>query len=604
VITETTITDDGQVGGAEGGGFHLLVMSPEFFASHELPQAGVVTIGRSHKSTVLVEDPVASRDHARIAIGSKDGVITLSVEDTGSANGTRVRDVEIPRGLPTPIVPGETILVGSTVIMVVPTRPHAGPRRMWLHTYFQARLDDECARAAETKTPFALVRLRFSGAAPWFKVWPVLMRNLMSPNGVAAYGPKDYELLILGASVVEAGSLLERLATEFRAEGLEARWALAWYPQNGLTGEALMSFANTSLKGPTGRPPSSEGISTDSAAMRRVREMAARVASSALSVIIQGETGVGKDVLARLIHQTSPRAQKPFLALNCAGLSETLLESELFGHVKGAFTGATGAKKGLFECAEGGTVFLDEIGDMPLSVQARLLRVIETREVRPLGAVESHSVNVRFLAATHKDLDAAIENGTFRQDLRFRLDGMTLTVPALRDRVDEIPTLAQTFLAEAAREMARAPAPAISEAAFAALAGHEWKGNIRELKNVVERALVLCDGNEILPEHLDLQPPTSSPGRSLRGETTSRLRTLEATAMPWAGDPTLVAERRRIEEALSDQAGNQTRAAKLLGISRRTLVAKLDLFQFPRPQKRSDLEEPPGEPVDELDGVD
>ena len=369
-------------------------MSPGLFASHALPATGVVTIGRSSKCSVFIDDPVASREHARLHVEAKDGVQQLSIEDLGSANGTRVRDAAIRIHERTPIAPGEGVVIGATVVIVLQDRSPSGLRRLWSHVYFGARVEEACAEAAQTKMFVGLARLRFATQST--KILPLLARTLTSEHGVAQYGPRDYEILFVVADMHAGEVVMSRLVTEFRSEGLELSSSIAWYPQAGRTFDALIASANALLKAST--PP--EAIATDFAEMRRVHEMATKVANSQINVLIRGETGVGKDVLARLIHRTSCRGEKPFLALNCAGLSETLLESELFGHAKGTFTGATGSKLGLLAAADGGTVFLDEIGDMPLSIQARLLRVIEDRQIRPLGALQSHQINVRFISAT------------------------------------------------------------------------------------------------------------------------------------------------------------------------------------------------------------
>ena len=292
-------------------------------------------------------------------------------------------------------------------------------------------------------------------------------------------------------------------------------------------------------------------------------DLMGRVAESDVSVLIRGETGTGKDVLARALHRASGRPG-PFVAINCASLNEALLESELFGHERGAFTGAVQAKPGLFEAAQGGTIFLDEVAELPASVQAKLLRAIETRQVTRLGGVRPIDLEVRFLAATHRDLREAIAEGEFRQDLYFRINGVTIVVIPLRDRKDSIPVLAQEFLTEASAR-SRRPAPALSTTALAILARHDWPGNVRELKTVIERALLLTAGTQIEAKHIVI-------------DTAPKPRT-EATP-----DPGADGERERIVAALDECAGNQTRAAKKLGISRATLAHKLALLRIPRPR--------------------
>ena len=316
-----------------------------------------------------------------------------------------------------------------------------------------------------------------------------------------------------------------------------------------------------------------------STAMRRLHALTARVAPSSISVLILGECGVGKDVLAQMIHRLSPRANKPFLAVNCASISEALMAAELFGHERGAFTGASSqGKVGLLESAQGGTVFLDEIGDMSLSMQATLLRVIETREVRPVMATRSRSINVRFVAATNKDLKAAVKKGAFRLDLLHRLNTMTLSVPPLRERVDEIPALAVSFAEAAWSEGQRDDKPTISAEAMDFLRGQHWPGNIRELKNVIERAVALTDEREIRLEHLIVE------GAERDGDAPQTADILVEDG-PIALGPVKQAEKQRIVAALARCNGNQTRAAVVLGLCRRTLVAKLDEYRIPRPRK-------------------
>jgi transcriptional regulator with PAS, ATPase and Fis domain len=218
-------------------------------------------------------------------------------------------------------------------------------------------------------------------------------------------------------------------------------------------------------------------------------------------VLLLGETGVGKEVLAQSIHKLSPRRDAPFLALNCAALTESLLESELFGNERGAFTGAVTARPGLFESAQGGTVFLDELGELPMVIQVKLLRVLEERRVTRVGGRSPISVDVRFIAATNKDLEASIERGTFREDLYYRLAGITLTIPPLRERASEIVPLALRFLRMTAAKMGRSE-PTLSPDARVAMLRYSWPGNVRELRNVIDRALVLAAGDTIELSHM------------------------------------------------------------------------------------------------------
>ena len=301
------------------------------------------------------------------------------------------------------------------------------------------------------------------------------------------------------------------------------------------------------------------------------------IAHSDISVLILGETGVGKEILAQTIHLLSGR-KGTFVRVNCAAIAPALIETELFGHAKGAFTGATQERAGLLESAGGGTVFLDEVGELSESAQVKLLRAIETREVLRVGAVRPSLIDVRFVAATNRDLPREVASGRFRADLFFRLDGVTLVIPSLRERRDRIRPLALEFL-QAAHDKRRRSAPIrIGTGLLERLESHDWPGNVRELKAVLERAVLLAGNGEIGPRHVALTSMA----------TASRERAATAAspeAAPANASAAEAAERERILEALQACAGNQTRAAKRLGISRATLVNKLALHRIPRPRK-------------------
>ncbi|HTM22974.1 MAG TPA: sigma 54-interacting transcriptional regulator [Kofleriaceae bacterium] len=315
-----------------------------------------------------------------------------------------------------------------------------------------------------------------------------------------------------------------------------------------------------------------------------VRELA----GSQANVLILGETGVGKEVLAETIHRLSGRRGQ-LVRINCAALTEPLLESELFGHEKGAFTGAAGAKIGLLEAAQGGTAFLDEIGELPAGIQAKLLRAVEHREVLRIGSTRPVPIDVRFVAATNRDLPVEVEHGRFRRDLYFRLDGVTLAIPPLRERRGMVGPLALRFLDEGCRKAGR-PAVKLRADVLAALEEYEWPGNVRELKAVVERAVLLARGADPSVRHLAFvaradkgaarpavppPPPAPSapaPAASAGGDFLDGMSADER------------ADRERLIRALEECAGNQTRAAKLLGISRTTLVNRVRLYRIPRPR--------------------
>ncbi|MEM9455361.1 MAG: sigma 54-interacting transcriptional regulator [Myxococcota bacterium] len=475
------------------GSYRLLIINEQEHRTLRLPPEGEVSIGRSEAADVQVADPLMSRVHAVVRVGEG-----LSVRDRGSSNGTAVRGARIDTDTDVPLAVGDTIEVGSTVLIVQPT----------------------FGRTEEVDTP-----------------------TLRTPASVPASVP---------------------------ASPSEPKAAAA--------------------------PPKGD-------AMARVQALAERIARSQINVLLLGETGVGKEVMARKIHRLSPRQAGPFVGINCAAVSDSLFESELFGYEKGAFTGANQAKPGLIETAHRGTVFLDEVGEMPLSTQAKLLRVLETRQVMRVGGLRPRDVDVRFVAATNQNLTHDVQTGRFREDLYYRLNGISLVIPPLRERTAELSPLAQHFIAEAAKDAGFGnDTPRLSVEAEQWMRQYEWPGNIRELRNAINRAVILATGGLIEPGHL--QPQSYQP-RTGRGSGRPATATTASPAMPGShpgvGNPgispsdedrpppglsaTDLAERQRIVDALAACGGNQTRAAKMLGIARRTLTSRLDKLGLPRPRK-------------------
>jgi Nif-specific regulatory protein len=303
-----------------------------------------------------------------------------------------------------------------------------------------------------------------------------------------------------------------------------------------------------------------------SAALREVLALCDRVARSNATVLLLGETGTGKELFARYIHRASNRRDKPLVAINCAALTETLLESELFGHEKGAFTGATSQKIGRFELADHGTLFLDEIGDISRSTQVKLLRVLQERDFVRVGGTRTLACDVRIIAATNRQLKAAVDQGAFREDLYYRLNVFPISSPPLRQRREDIPSLVEHFSVRAARDL-DVPAPKISDDFKAVLTAYDWPGNIRELQNVVERAVLMCDGEELQRSHLprEIAAPDDAPP-------------------PQPGDSSLWDyERAMIINALSEHRWNRSAAARALGISRDNLRYRIKKYGIKRP---------------------
>jgi two-component system, NtrC family, response regulator AtoC len=324
------------------------------------------------------------------------------------------------------------------------------------------------------------------------------------------------------------------------------------------------------LRTSLGAGAASDLVVCESRAMRDLLDLATRVARHSTTVLITGESGTGKEVLARAIHRMSPRSEEGFTAINCAAIPEHLLESELFGHVRGAFTGATADRAGLFELAHEGTLLLDEIGDLPLDLQAKLLRVLEESEIRRVGGRESKKVDVRVLAATAKPLEAAVERGEFRADLYYRLNVVHLHLPPLRERPDDVPALLTHFARQAATRLGHPVS--ITPSALDALTHHSWPGNVRELRNAVERAAVLGTGGPLEPRDFALANGNgngNSAGHGNGAFTPATGGSLELKTQVEA------VERHAIQRALEASGGNRRQAASLLGISLRTLFYKM-----------------------------
>lgn len=301
-----------------------------------------------------------------------------------------------------------------------------------------------------------------------------------------------------------------------------------------------------------------------SEAASELNSLVARIAPAPSPVLLEGESGAGKGLIARLIHEKSPRSKGPMVELNCAGLSRELLESELFGHEKGSFTGATTTKPGLFELASKGTIFLDEIGEMEVSIQARLLKALEDKRFRRVGGVRDLFVDFRLVAATNKDLAAAVENGEFRRDLYYRLNVVSIRIPPLRERLVDIPLLANFFLLSLGRQLGIRE-PSLSDRALAALGEYPWPGNVRELRNVLERALLVAPKGQIRIEDLQIDRAAAAPPRSDSGPLAEwDVRPLEEVVNDY------------VARAVEAAGGNRRKAARLLGISPSTLYAKLE----------------------------
>jgi DNA-binding NtrC family response regulator len=565
----------------EASMFHLVVMGEGVFTQFPLTRGRDVTIGRGGLSDVRLNDRKASRHHARLHVGDK-----LLLEDLGSTNGTGVRDSKLAPRERREIAPGEPIAIGSTTLMVQRKWTRAKEKALMPHGYFEQRLEEECARAERTNSSFAVVRLKLEKTQGEVGASAVV-GELRASDVLARYGPDDLEILLVDTAPAASAGTVNRIVEQLGKRGITARAGAACFPRDGRTPAALVSRACAAVRGTDmGGIP----LVLNDESMRRLHGFAERMAQGNISVLIIGETGVGKEILAETIHRSSPRNGKPYVRLNCAAFADTLAESELFGYERGAFTGAAQAKPGLLETAEGGTVFLDEVGELSLVLQGKILRVLETHEVVRVGGLKPKKIDVRFVAATNRDLESAVLAGTFRRDLYFRLNGATLAIPPLRERKAEIVPFAESFASQVCEQLERKP-PSLSTEAKRMLETYSWPGNVRELKNVIERAVLLCVGEEVTAEHLSIKdmgevlqqsPPVLEEAPPSEPEEDDNEFTPFATTI---SADLRNEQRAKILDALAKCAGNQSRAAKLLGISRGTLLSRLDALRIARPRK-------------------
>jgi transcriptional regulator with PAS, ATPase and Fis domain len=575
--------------GAPSGRLCLVVIGEGLDATYPLPDSGRVAIGRAPDSDIRIDHPSVSRNHALLTIGDP-----LTLADLGSVNGTRVSDRWLHDKDTAEIGLGEPFDVGTVMVVVQQRSVPTTKRHIWAHGYFEARVDEEHARAVRSGETFAVIRIHCGSPEHGRIVENGLCRALRAMDVIGYYGPSEHEVLIVDTTEEDVRVVTEKLAQAFHSDGVTPSIGVALFPRDARSPYELMERASAAALGQKVSSATATPLVIANAAIQNLDRIVHRIAAGTISVLITGETGVGKEVLAERIHKLSRRADKPILRLNCAALSETLLESELFGHEKGAFTGATQTKAGLLETADGGTVFLDELGELPMSTQVKLLRVIEERQVMRVGALKPRFIDVRFVAATNRDLESEIARGTFRQDLYFRLNGITLVIPPLRERVSEIAALTDAFIAQAAERNGIARPRGITPRALALLSEYSWPGNIRELRNVIERAVLLGNGEIIDMEFLPMEklhgslgaqprPPVSAEPRPARPEAPPPPAPEAALEAPLE---TITDQRARIIEALVRAGGNQTGAAKLLGISRRTLINHVEKLAIPRPRKK------------------
>ncbi len=604
-----------------------------------LPLSGQCVMGRGADVDVHIADQSISRLHASIAIeGAR-----MQLQDLGSTNGSRLAtEPKLAPNTPVSLEVGQIFLIGDVASVVhegsIEARASSaiGVDSLIQALEYAVRTHEanEAARPTDSASPnaaFTLCTINGAGAAERLETFA----GLAFPRGhVVACSGSLVAILLPRTPRKLAARWLDGVLACMRRVGVDGVAGLRSFPEDGRTvgelwpeGAELEGGQFDRTHNEASAPSAQREVDNvlHGAAMKEVNDLVEHVAPTPASVLIMGETGVGKEVWARAIHVRS-RRRGQFVALNCAALPETLLESELFGHEKGSFTGAHAAKEGLVEAASKGTLFLDELGEMPLATQAKLLRVLEERVVLRIGSVKPREVDIRLVAATNRDLLEEIQAKRFRADLYYRLNGIILRLPPLRDRRDEIVPLVRHFVAKAAATLGR-EVPRIPSDVLEALESYSWPGNVRELRNAVERIVLLARGGVAAFAHLpdeirshdraaEGRPPSSAgaAGDDALSSTSTRrqlsFREDDATYAPGlgrgaptmavpaasaggAGSPTSASldddmarlDCAKVVEALEKCAGNQTRAAELLGITRRALIVRMDKYNLPRPRR-------------------
>ncbi len=543
-----------------------------------------VVVGREAPADLVIGDRSLSRRHARFSL---EGGL-LRVEDLGSTNGTRVRGEIVTSAA---FRPGEPVYLGQ-VLVTAYVRAASEPALAALrsHEQFMSALSQELTRAKFFNQPASVLMINVvgqDGAGAHVGGWSQRVAAALRPIDVIGLYSHDTLEVLLPQTELDSAKRIGVEAVKAAARNQSVRCGVAAFPASAATAEALLDVCRRALGAANPEQPvalaadkgalslgavaSDDGIVFESAAMKQLMTTIERVANATLPVLLLGETGTGKEVIAGAIHSRGPRSGKPLVGVNCGAIPAQLVESTLFGHVRGAFTGAESDSKGVFGAADGGTVLLDEIGELPPAAQVSLLRALETGRITRVGSAEERAVDVRVIAATHRDLETMCDEGQFRRDLLYRINALTLHIPPLRERIEEIEPLVSRFLASSAR-----PGTVVAPDAMQALKRYVWPGNIRELRNVVERATVVAQGDRIaledLPERVRGLAPSSLPPASEELLSDDDLLDLKSRVRRY--------EARLIVQALRDNHGNQTHAARQLQIPLRTLVHKLKVLQI------------------------
>jgi DNA-binding NtrC family response regulator len=566
--------------GSGPGSAYLLVVDNDSSSIFHLPRTGTVVIGRSPEVELKVQHASVSRRHAAIRID--DGA--LRVADLGSHNGTRVNGE--PVGESRALASGDVVTVGDVVLVVHFSAPAVVARAAYAETGWRRRLAEELERAVTHGRTLAVVAVLDAPPA----AAAALAGQVRLIDAVGDGDGGQILLLLPEVDRAEARVVAERALAAANAVG-PTRAGLAVCPFDAVDADTILLAARSAARR---ADPGKLVDASDSAtrielgarhvlvadpAMTRVFALLERLAACDLPVLVTGETGVGKENAAFAVHHWSKRTGA-FLPVNCAALGpESLVDSELFGHDKGAFTGAAAAKAGLFESAAGGTVFLDEVGELPLAIQAKLLRALEVKKITRLGETRERAIDVRLVAATNRSLEQEVAAGRFRQDLYFRLGGATVILPPLRDRRCEIPLLARTFLADACGRAGR-DEMTITPEAMQVLLVHDWPGNVRELRNTMDYVVAAAPDERVEPSDL----PERLGGTTTAAPTAAAIPAdvrvdAKATFRP-INDELRELERKRMAEALAAAGGVKTRAAQLIDMPIRTFTLKLKQYKL------------------------
>ena len=555
----------------------LLIFERETSWSMPLVPGAVIRIGRAPDADLRLSDRGVSGRHAEVSVLAG----SILIQDLKSTNGTRVNGQRVQRAM---LSAGDLVTVGS-VTMVLRAGGESAFGREWLPwPDFRARTAAEIDRAQRYQRVLSLACFELGGRRR-SEALEAALEPLIRAMDVVGFSDQG-ELLVLMPEVGadDAFAAIGRIRESI--EPAPSRIGLATFPSDAGDADGLIAQARAARLGAS---TTSSGVRRPfrifeldgqtaivaDAAMLRIYSMVANLARSPIPVLVHGETGTGKELVARAIHVWSDRRGGPLVALNCAALPESLIDSELFGHEKGAFTGAVSAHPGAFERADGGTLFLDEIGELPLPVQAKLLRVLESKQVIRVGGRAEIASDFRVVTASNRDLEQEVAEGRFRQDLFYRLTGAVLWLPPLRKRPAELAALAAVFLDAACREANR-PARLLAPEALAALERHDWPGNVRELRNTMEYLATVAGDTVTAADVAARVEPRGEPPAEAGAAPSFRPLYEELAEI----------ERARMEAALGQTGGNQTRAAALLSVPLRTFQDKMKEYGLGRPRKR------------------